>query len=214
MRLNAFFYKSFWSPRNKQSVKVHLGPGQEKYINGWINVDSNIFTAKIDVWADLKNPLPFSNETVDCFYSHHMVEHLPDIERHFCEVYRCLKPGGVYRVAGPNGDSAAQKLTANDFAWFEQHSHFPEDRSSIGGKLNNFLMCKGEHVHVLTLSFLTELLISTGFIDIFLCKPVQETYYPAFFQECLATENESDFDTPHTIVVEAYKPLINAQTKL
>lgn len=32
---------------------VQLGPGQKNYIDGWVNVDANFVTAKIDIWADI-----------------------------------------------------------------------------------------------------------------------------------------------------------------
>ena len=95
MRLNGMIYKTFPAP-SKGVVKVHLGPGTIKYFPGWINVDANLFTAKIDVWADLSNPLPFRDQSVDVFYSHHVIEHFPDqfLPTHFKELFRCLKPGG------------------------------------------------------------------------------------------------------------------------
>src|SRR5439155_1368995 len=57
MRANGFLYRRFRAPDggNGHVVKVHLGPGQKNYIPGWINVDANVLTAKIDVWADLRN---------------------------------------------------------------------------------------------------------------------------------------------------------------
>ncbi len=51
MRTNAWVYKKFRSP--KEGLKVHLGPGQGNYINGWLNVDANFISAKIDLWANL-----------------------------------------------------------------------------------------------------------------------------------------------------------------
>ena len=109
MRGNAILFRYFRAPKCGM-IKVHLGPGQNKYIPGWINIDANMFTGKCDVWADLRNPLPFDSGTVDAMYSHHMVEHLPDLALHFRDVFRCLKPGGVYRVGGPNGDNAISKF--------------------------------------------------------------------------------------------------------
>ena len=111
MRLNAAFYRSFRAPRTGE-VKVHLGPGQKNYIAGWINVDANLFTARIDVWADLANPLPFRDGSVDAFYSHHVIEHLPDpaISSLFHEMHRCLKPGGVIRIGGPDGRHCDPKI--------------------------------------------------------------------------------------------------------
>ena len=47
-----------------------------------------------------------------------MVEHLPDPKSHFQSVYNCLKDRGVYRVGGPNGDSAIKKFLENYYEWF------------------------------------------------------------------------------------------------
>src|SRR5947209_5397502 len=77
MKINSMLYKAVRSP-SEGLVKVHLGPGQKNYLPGWINVDANLFTAKIDVWANLCDPLPFRDNSVDVFYSHHVIEHLPD----------------------------------------------------------------------------------------------------------------------------------------
>lgn len=202
MKANGFLYRYFLAAK-KGMHKVHLGPGQRNYMVGWINVDANRFTGKCDVWADLRNPLPFNDETIDAFYSHHMVEHLPNLEQHFREVYRCLKPGGVYRVGGPNGDSAIKKFMEHDDKWF---GDFPDKRSSIGGRFENFIFCRREHLTILTYTFLEELMTKAGFVDVKGCKPMLETHYPELLEECLSMEHESDFDNPHTIIVEAVKP--------
>lgn len=202
MRINGIVYRYFWAPR-EGIVKVQLGSGRKNYIEGWTNIDANIFTGKADVWADLRNPLPFHDESVDAMYSHHVVEHLPNLERHFGEVYRCLKPGGAYRVGGPNGDSAIAKFVENDKQWF---GDFPDKRESIGGKLENFIFCRQEHLTILTYSFLEEIMTGVGFVDLRPCKPVTETGRPEMFEECLSKEHESDFDVPHTLIVEGKKP--------
>ncbi len=201
MRVNGFLYKNFRAPK-KGTLKVHLGPGQENYIKGWINIDANMFTAKCDIWADLRNPLPFHSGTVDAFYSHHMIEHLPDIQSHLKEVFRCLKPGGVYRVGGPNCDSAISKFVENDLNWF---GDFPEKRASIGGKLENFIFCGGEHLSILTFSMLNEFMQSIGFKEVSSCQPSKETKYVKLFNECLQKEHETDFKNPHTLIIEAKK---------
>lgn len=202
MTVNGWLYKSFRAPR-KGPLKVHLGPGQRNYLDGWVNVDANRFSGKCDVWADLRNPLPFHDGTADAFYSHHVIEHLPDIPSHVREVFRCLKPGGIYRVGGPNGDSAIKKFVANDGAWFVD---FPDKRTSIGGKLENFIFCRQEHLTILTFSHLEELLKGVGFTNLRLCMPTRETNYPDIFTPCLSKEFEDDFETPHTILIEAVKP--------
>lgn len=203
MRVNAFFYKTFRSPKPGDLVKVHLGPGQKKYMPGWINIDANMFTGKCDVWVDLRYPLPFHDATVDAAYSHHMIEHLPDLAAHFRDVYRCLKPGATYRVGGPDGDSAIKKFVDGDKDWF---GDWPDRRNSIGGRFENFIFCRGEHLTILTHSFLEELLSDAGFTNIRKCMPTQQTYKPEMFRDCLAMEEEFDFESPHTLIIEADKP--------
>jgi predicted SAM-dependent methyltransferase len=202
MALNAAWYRTVRASRSP-GLRVHLGPGQRNYLPGWINVDANMFTGKCDVWADLRHKLPFQDATVEAMYSHHVVEHLPSLEKHFRDVFRVLQPGGVYRVAGPNGDSAARKFVDADSAWF---SDFPDKRKSVGGRLENFVFCRGEHLTILTYSYLDELLQQIGYVGVAMCLPTKESHYGDLFDACLAKEWETDFSFPHTLVVEARKP--------
>src|SRR5690606_9118227 len=128
MKANGIIYRTFRAPK-RGLTKIHLGPGQQRYLSGWINVDANKFTGKCDVWANLIDGIPMPDNTVDAIYSHHVIEHLPHLKFHFSEMFRCLKPGGVFRVGGPNGDCAIRKFVEGDTAWF---SDFPDKRSSIG----------------------------------------------------------------------------------
>jgi hypothetical protein len=106
-------------------------------------------------------------------------------------------------VGAPNGDSAIKKFTEGDSRWFPD---FPDERSSIGGRLENFIFCRGEHLTIVTFSFLEEVLSLQGFVEVRLRKPVIETGYPELFSPCLMKEHESDLATPHTLIVEAVKP--------
>lgn len=205
MRINGFLYRKLRAPRSGP-LKVQLGPGKDKYIDGWINVDANTFTGKCDVWADLRNPLPFRDNTVVAMYSHHVIEHLPNLSSHFQEVFRCLAPGGVYRVGGPSGDSAIKKFVENDTEWF---SDFPDSRTSIGGRFENYIFCRQEHLTILTYSYLDELMKKAGFMNLHRCLPTKESNFPDYFGACMQKEWESDFDCPHTILVEAQKPPSN-----
>jgi predicted SAM-dependent methyltransferase len=202
MAANAALYRHFRAPRTG-TLRAHLGPGQRNYLNGWINVDANRFTGRCDVWADLRNPLPFHPGSLDAVYSHHVVEHLPNMEEHLADVFRCLKPGGVYRVGGPNGDGAIRKFLEQDSAWF---ADFPDKRSSLGGRFENFVFCRHEHLTILTFSYLEELLTQSGFANIRSCLPTRETRAPQLFNDCLKLELEDDFETPRTLIVEAEKP--------
>jgi predicted SAM-dependent methyltransferase len=204
MKLNGAIYRRFRA-RSEGLLKVQLGPGQEHYLEGWVNVDGNIFTKNCDVWADFRNKLPFRDNTVDAFYSHHVIEHLPEdlLPFHFREIHRCLKPGGVFRVGGPNGEMAVRKFQEGDSAWF---SDFPDKRASLGGRLANFIFCRGEHLTILTFSWLEELAVSGGFRKLYRCQPVTETNFPNVFDSLvLGNESESTPDVPHTLIVEGQK---------
>jgi predicted SAM-dependent methyltransferase len=176
MKLNGSIYKAFRSPKSENTdvIKVHLGPGQKNYLHGWLNLDANIFSGKADVWVDLRNSLPFRDNSIDVFYSHHVIEHLPDLRFHLKELNRCLKKGGKIRIGGPNGDSAIKKYLAGDHDWFLK---FPDERKSIGGKLENFIFCRQEHLTILTFSYLEELLQEAGFTNIKQCLPTKETNF-------------------------------------
>jgi SAM-dependent methyltransferase len=205
MLLNGRLYKALRAPTHGL-VRVQLGPGQKNYLPDWINVDANIVTAKCDVWANLVDPLPFHDETVDVFYSHHVVEHLPDqyLVSHFKDLHRCLKPGGMFRVGGPHGHNALQKYLQNDLAWFGNFNHHHE---SIGGNLVNFIFCRNEHLTLLTPSYLEEITQAAGFKRLAICEPTRTTTNPALIdQRVLNMEYESTFDTPHTLIIEGYKP--------
>src|SRR5215471_9618433 len=205
MRANALRHRLF--PSRRKSNKVQLGPGQGNYLAGWTNVDANFLTAKIDIWADLRAKLPFRAETIDAFYSHHVIEHLPDrlLPFHFSEMLRCLKPGGLIRVGGPNADVAIKKFEEHDLDWFIE---FPDARSSIGGRFANFILCRGEHLTILTSSYLREIAGNAGFDEISFRKPAQDTQFPSIFDEhVLSKESEPTPDFPHTLIMEAKKPV-------
>lgn len=205
MEVNALIYKAFRSPAkdNEALVKVHLGPGRNNYLSGWINVDSNKFTAKVDLWANISEKLPFRDQSVDVFYSHHVIEHLPSLPLHFEEMFRSLKRGGKIRMGGPNGDSAIAKFSQNDLEWFPD---FPDNKLSIGGRFENFIFCRKEHLTILTKSYLEEILHSVGFVNIRVCIPTKTTHFSPFIDHSvLEKEWETDFDFPHTLIIEAEK---------
>lgn len=189
----------------KSAIKVQLGPGKRNYLDGWINLDSNCFTAKIDVWVNLEFSLPLNDSSIDALYSHHVIEHLPDLRFHFAEAFRVLKPGGVYRVGGPHGDNSIKKFLEGDLAWFPT---FPDSYRSIGGRFQNYIFCRREHLTILTFSYLEEIMTDAGFVDLRGCMPTRESNYPEFFDAAvLKLEFESDFQTPHTLIIEARKPV-------
>jgi predicted SAM-dependent methyltransferase len=206
MAVSCAAYRILCAPKpGADVIRVHPGPGQNNYLDGWYNVDANLVSSRPDVWADLRRKLPFRDRSVDAFYSHHVIEHLPDssLPAHCADLLRCLKPGGIVRIGGPNGDAAARKLLDNDKQWFYD---FPDKRRSVGGRFVNFVFCRGEHLTMLTQSYLRELLEDAGFVDITVRRP-RETGEPSLFDAAvMEKEEEPSGDLPWTLLVEARRP--------
>lgn len=202
MRLNAWRHRKRPS-RLRKSGRAHLGPGQKCYLPGWVNVDANLISSRPDIWADLRFKLPFPDNSLDAIYSHHMIEHLPDLDYHFREMYRCLKSGGVLRVGGPHGDNAMTAMRQGLFEWF---GDWPTKRSSLGGRFDNFIFCKGEHLTILTKSFLEELCDQSGFVNISIAMPKATSYPDVIDALVLESEWRGDDNFPKTLLIEALKP--------
>lgn len=182
-------------------VKAHLGPGQNKYLDGWVNCDANIFTGKADRWVDLRNPLPFFDGSLDAVYSHHVAEHLPDMALHFRDVFRALKPGGVYRVGGPDLDMAIDRYLAKDYDWF---GTWPTAHRSVGGRLSDFLVCRGEHMSLFSDDYVREMMEDAGFTAIGRVGP-RESAHSDLFSDVFRTEEEQR-PNPVTLFLEGVKP--------
>lgn len=86
-------------------TKLHVGCGTV-YIDGWVNIDNNSDhnITKLDLNFDLRNPLPYKDNSVDFIYNEHFFEHLSVEEglNALLNFKRVLKPGGVMRIAMPD----------------------------------------------------------------------------------------------------------------
>ncbi len=84
-------------------LMLHIGCGGV-YFPGWINIDIN--SEKADLKYDIKERLPYGDNTVDFIYSEHVIEHFNVEEglRLLAEFYRILKCNGVVRIATPDLD--------------------------------------------------------------------------------------------------------------
>jgi SAM-dependent methyltransferase len=78
--------------------KLNIGAGVT-YIPGFINID---FDQKADISIDLgKDKLPFETSSIDLIFSYHTLEHIPDYLFALSEIYRVLKPGGIFLLGVP-----------------------------------------------------------------------------------------------------------------
>ena len=98
-------------------IKVSLGAGKHAK-PGWLNTDYEPFGHPDVVYLDAAEPFPFSDASVDYFYTEHMIEHLPlsSAQLMLRECYRTLKVGGKIRIATPDMMQLAKLLFPNDGA--------------------------------------------------------------------------------------------------
>src|SRR5579863_148355 len=76
-------------------IKLNIGCGTD-YKKGWINIDNNSDEniKKLDLNWDLRNPLPFKDNSVDFIFNEHFIEHLTVEEglKSNIDFKRVLKP--------------------------------------------------------------------------------------------------------------------------
>ncbi|MFD0787113.1 methyltransferase domain-containing protein [Micromonospora azadirachtae] len=84
----------------RDPVVVDLGCGPNKQWPGNLGLD--IFPAAgVDAVADLSGSLPLADDSVDVFFTVHILEHLIDFLPLLDECHRVLRPGGVLHVMSP-----------------------------------------------------------------------------------------------------------------
>jgi len=86
---------------NQADLKLHLGCG-DNLKDGWVNVD---LSKNADLTLDLRERLPFRDNSCSIVYSEQFLEHLdyPDEVKSFLkESYRVLKPGGIFSISVPD----------------------------------------------------------------------------------------------------------------
>jgi SAM-dependent methyltransferase len=85
-----------------KSYLINLGCGST-YHSSWDNYDLVPANESIQE-LDLLKPMPFlDNSYIHCYCSH-VIEHMPrsNVSKFIAEVYRIIKPGGVFRVVVPD----------------------------------------------------------------------------------------------------------------
>jgi len=89
----------------EQPLRLDLGAGKNKK-PGFIGVDVRQFEG-VDLVHDLRNPWPWSADSVDEVHASHFLEHLTGAERvhFFNELYRVLKPGAKALIIVPHWSS-------------------------------------------------------------------------------------------------------------
>jgi predicted SAM-dependent methyltransferase len=92
---------------------LNLGCGGQVHPE-WVSVDLYSNDERI-IAHDLRQALPFADQTFDAVYHSHVLEHLPknDAPRFMRECFRVLRPGGFVRVVVPDLEAIARLYLQN-----------------------------------------------------------------------------------------------------
>lgn len=93
--------------------KLNLGCGQNK-IEGCINIDVEE-SVKPDLVADFRRNLPYTDNDIDTVYLFHVIEHIEECHHRNIleEIYRVLKPNGLFYISYPEFVKVAQNYIDN-----------------------------------------------------------------------------------------------------
>ena len=137
---------------NPKSNKLNIGCG-DHYHADWCNLDVRATDSAV-MECDIRNGLPFSDETFDVVYHSHVLEHLTaaDGERLMQECRRVLRSGGVVRVVVPDLETIAalylEKLrradadreeTVADYLWMKLELLDQMVRDTSGGLMGQYM---------------------------------------------------------------------------
>jgi SAM-dependent methyltransferase len=119
----------------------------------WINIDFQSFSPNVKQY-DLKQGIPFADDSVDAVYHSHVLEHFPTPEavRFLAECRRVLKPGGIVRVVVPDLESIAKaylqaldKAAGGEESWQQNYEWLMIElydqavRDTPGGEMGSYL---------------------------------------------------------------------------
>ncbi|QDH64225.1 MULTISPECIES: class I SAM-dependent methyltransferase [Pseudomonas fluorescens group] len=104
---------ALYEDRKRPETPKYLNIGAGSFFHPyWHNLDNPNEYYKDDQKGNLNiqydltshESMPLGDNTLEVAYTSHVIEHLSDddVEFLFSEVYRCLKPGGVFRVTCPD----------------------------------------------------------------------------------------------------------------
>ena len=148
---------------NKDDIKLELGSGPRKGLNGWTTVDLN----GTDIIWDLRKSFPLPNDCITKIYSSHLLEHIPyqQLIPFLKECLRVLKPNGEFSVCVPNARLVIDgyitgKLTEERETWWQPAV---VDTGSKIDELNYLAYLGGQHKYMLDKENLLNTLFISGF---------------------------------------------------
>lgn len=95
-----------------EPIKLNLGGGGIKK-EGYINID--LYYPEANLKHDLRNPLPFSDNSIDEIYASHIIEHFTRKEWQIIKKdwFRVLKPEGKIEIICPDLEECMKYFLEN-----------------------------------------------------------------------------------------------------
>jgi predicted SAM-dependent methyltransferase len=147
----------FRTPPDPEGWYLHLGSGPA-YIPGMVNIEG-YFARRKDLWLDLKNRLPFADQSAVFVYCSHTLEHFYPNEAMFIlrEIHRVLKPDGVARIATPSLEHALHIASGTPATDPQRVFGDPH------GQAIDYLFCDGQHKYGYSFSVMEKFARDAGF---------------------------------------------------
>jgi predicted SAM-dependent methyltransferase len=187
----------------RDAVWINFGCGETSR-PGWIGVD-RYFASNVDIVLDLRRALPLPDSSVDLCYSEHVLEHLTPEEgqSHLGEVFRILKPGGIYRVVVPDVIEFVRRYIEGDRAFFSLAFPWAERPMQAIYAVANW---NGEHRNILDLSELRVMGERAGFAQI------ERSEAQSSAVEDLRIDTSDPQRVAESLYVELFKAPVNASS--
>ena len=148
--------------------KLNIGCGT-KIRDGWLNID---ISPRADIILDLRERLPFSDNSCSAVYSEHFLEHLeyPNPAKSFLkECFRVLEPGGLFGVGVPDTEWCIAEYSdlrqEGYFAIAKERWH-PSWCETEMEHINYHFRQDGEHHFAYDFETLSKALTGAGFREI------------------------------------------------
>jgi len=149
--------------QEKKEIYLEVGAGKKKGENGWITVDVSEIC---DIYWDLRNGLPFPDESIAKIYSSHFLEHLSfgDGQKFLDECLRVLVPEGSFSICVPNARIYIEAFLNSDtldevyFSWKPAYNN-----TTKIDYINYIAYMNGQHNYMFDEDNLIYILQSKGF---------------------------------------------------
>ena len=150
-----------------RDLRLQLGSGGQPK-DGWINVD--LFTTA-DLQLDLREPLPFADDSASLVYAEHVLEHFVyprEVHHLLREIRRILAPGGAIKLVVPHAGRALEAYCTGDKEFFATRgvrSYLAEERATPMHIVNYIFRQDGQHKYAYDAETLAQALEICGFVD-------------------------------------------------